>query len=166
MKTVGFVLLALNLSLVGCASRGKPSPAETAPGALPVAPAPKIHVLKALAGTRWTVVELNGASASPAVEGWPAQSLEFDVDGQRLTGHGGVNRFGGRYEEERGRLNFGPLAMTRRAGPRAQMEAEQRYTEVLSRVVGWRQEGANLVLIGPGAVRLALLEPAKKPALE
>lgn len=158
MKIAGLLLLALNLALVGCASSARPTPAATLPGtAAASVPAPKIPVIKDLAGTRWIVIELEGGPAAPAAGGWAAQSLEFDRDGCRFTGHGGVNRFGGRYTQEGRQLGFGPLAMTRRVGPAARMEAEQRYTQVLSRVLNWRQDGFNVVLTGPGGGRLAVL---------
>lgn len=161
MKALGMSFLALNCLLVGCASSNQPKPAATAP--TPVAAHEKIPVIKELAGTQWVVVELAGEPVSPAVKGWPAQSIEFDADGQRATGHGGVNRFGGRYTQDGSKLSFGPLAMTRRAGPEAQMALETRYTQVLSRVIGWRQDGRNVILVGVGEQRAALLEPVAKP---
>ncbi len=163
MKTVGLVLLALNLALVGCASRAKPSPEDTAPEPLfkltnkkepAVVAAP---MLKSLAGTRWIVLEINGTTVPNPLPGWAPQSLEFDAAGTGVTGHGGVNRFAGRYSSTDNTLSFGPLAMTRRAGPQAQMDAEQTYTEALSRVVAWRQAGSNLVLTDSGSKRLLLL---------
>jgi heat shock protein HslJ len=159
MKPVGsVVLLALSLIIAGCASRTAPNPAATAPGAEAAAVAPRIAVLTTLAGTSWRLVELDGSPAPEPLAGWEPQSLEFNVDGLRVTGNGGVNRFGGRYTEDGNTLFFGPLAMTRRAGPVAQMNAEQLYTRVLSRVVGWRQDVDKLVLIGPGERRVAVLE--------
>ncbi len=163
MKIAGLVLLALNLVLVGCASH-TPRTSSALLSDAAAAPAPKIPAIKTLAGARWIVTELGGAPAAPATDGWAAQSLEFDPDGLRFTGHGGVNRFGGRYTEDGRKLVFGPLAMTRRAGPAARMEAEQRYTQVLSRVTGWRQDGFDLVLIGPGEGRLAVLARVAAPA--
>jgi heat shock protein HslJ len=165
MKLVGSVaLLALSLIAVGCATRTAPNPAATAPGASVKAVEPKIELLKSLAGTSWMIIELDGSPAPEPVDGWAAQSLEFDVDGLRVTGNGGVNRFGGRYTENGKTLFFGPLAMTRRAGPPAQMDAEQLYTAVLSRVVEWRQDVDKLVLIGPGQRRVAIFERAKPKA--
>lgn len=162
MKAFGLSLLALNLCLIGCASRSRPAPAATTPAAVATSEL-KIPVLKELAGTQWIVIELGGESVVPAVEGWAAQSIEFDADGQRVTGHGGVNRFGGRYAQDKASLRFGPLALTRRAGPQAQMELEARYTAILSRVVGWRQDGLHVILVGAGDQRAALLEPVAKP---
>lgn len=165
MKLIGYLpLLAAPLLFAACATRPSPSPADTTPDAVRVAPAPKSVPLKTLAGTSWTLVELNGEPAAEPLPGWSAQSLEFSPNGLSVTGNGGVNRFGGRYEETGETLYFGPLAMTRRAGPAAQMEAEQRYTRALSRVTGWRQDGERLVLTGPRDGREAVFErAAKKP---
>jgi heat shock protein HslJ len=162
MKPVGsVVLLALSLILAGCASRTAPNPSATSPGTAVRAAEPRVVVLTTLAGTSWKLVELDGSPAPEPFDGWEPQGLEFNVDGLRVTGNGGVNRFGGRYTENGGTLYFGPLAMTRRAGPPAQMDAEQLYTQVLSRVVGWRQDGNSLVLVGSGERRLAVFERAK-----
>ncbi len=159
MKASGLPFLALSLALVGCASRTTPKPADTAPGAVAAAVAQAdIPVLKQLAGTQWIVIKLGGEAVAPLVQGWAAQSLEFDRDGRRATGHGGVNRFGGRFEQDGAKLSFGPLAMTRRLGPPEQMALETRYTEMLSSVVGWKQEGLHVVLINVSGQRAALLE--------
>lgn len=162
MKPVGsVVLLALSLIVAGCASRTAPDPAATSPGTAVRAVEPRVVVLNTLAGTSWKLVELDGLPAPEPLDGWERQSLEFNVDGLRVTGNGGVNRFGGRYTEDGNTLLFGPLAMTRRAGPTAQMDAEQLYTRVLSRVVGWRQDGNSLVLIGSGERRVARFDRAE-----
>ena len=164
MKTLGFALTVFALVLAGCASRPAPRPADTAPGATSVAPAQKIPVLKKLAGTSWILAEIDGGAVAPAPMGWDPLSLEFGREGLRATGNGGVNRFGGRYTEYDGELVFGPLALTRRSGPEEIMQAEQRYTQVLSRVVAWRQDGERLVLLTPGEKRAAVFERVK-PAL-
>ncbi len=159
MKFLVPLLLVLTIAGAGCASR----PVAGASAAAVAAPAPKVApVLKTLGGTRWQLVELNGSSAEPAVAGWPAQTIEFEANAARANGHAGVNRFGARCDVDGGNLSFGPLAMTRRAGPSAQMEIERRYTVVLSAVIGWRQEGANLVFVTPASVRAAVLAPLVK----
>ncbi|MEN9841544.1 MAG: hypothetical protein RL376_1344 [Verrucomicrobiota bacterium] len=158
MKTLHVCLCSLILASGACASRS----GHSTGGQLSAPVSAKIPVLKSLAGTSWTVVELTGAGVT-STDGWAAPSLEFDVNGQAFTGHGGVNRFGGRYSEAGAALNFGPLAMTRRIGPAAQMQLETTYTQVLSRVVGWRQQVAQVILNGPSGERAAVLEraPAK-----
>ena len=159
MKSLVPLLLVLTLAGAGCASR----PVTGASAANVATPAPKVApVLKTLAGTRWHLIELNASPVEPAVAGWPVQTIAFDADGARANGHAGVNRFGARFDAEGGTLRFGPLAMTRRAGPSAQMEIERRYTVLLSSVTGWRQEGANLILVTPSSFRAAVLAPLAK----
>ncbi len=159
MKTL-VPLLLLGSIAAGCVSRQ--SAPEAAGGE--VSALGSSAEIKTLAGTRWTVIALDGNPVERAPDGWPAQSLEFDPDGGRVSGHAGVNRFAGRCEQDGGALRFGPLAMTRRAGPPAQMESERRYTVVLSAVTGWRQDGPNLVLVTPAHPRAAVLAPAPAKA--
>ncbi len=171
------VLRPFGLTLVlcavasGCASRPvAPAPGATAPGASAAAAtsATAAAVLKDLAGTAWTLRDLDGefidAAAAAGEPTWPALSLGFNADGLGAAGHGGLNRFAGRYTQDGSSLTFGPLAMTRRAGPARLMELERRYTQMLSRVVEWRQEGSRLILVTPGSKRAAVYDRA--PASE
>lgn len=159
MKTLVSFLLLSTLVLTGCASR----PSGNATAVSVPAPVPKVApVLKTLAGTRWKLVELDGRSAEPAVAGWPAQTIEFQANGALVNGHAGVNRFGARCDLDSGNLRFGPLALTRRIGPSAQMEIERRYTIVLSAVTGWKQEGASLVFVTSSSARAAVFAPLAK----
>ena len=158
---LGLVFVFTALGLAACASRPSPRPADTVPGASRTEPAAKIKVLKELSGTSWVLVELDGKPVSQPPSGWSPQSLSFGEEGLRATGNAGVNRFGGRYEQYDGELSFGPLALTRRIGPEAILHAEQRYTQVLSRVVGWRQDGERLVLLTSGEKRAAVFERAR-----
>lgn len=156
---LGLVPLSF-LLLVGCATRPAPHPAETMPGATSAEGA-KVKAIKELAGTSWVLVEIDGQAATPPPAGWSQLSLEFGREGLRATGNAGVNRFGGRYEQYDAELTFGPLALTRRIGPAELMEEERRYTHVLSRVVGWYQDGERLVLVTPGEKRAAVFERFK-----
>lgn len=168
MKTLGSVLLVsvASVFLAACATRRAPLPADTAPGATPHVATPKIEVLEELAGSSWLLEELGGQVVAEPPEGWSPRSLEFGAEGLRATGHAGVNRFGGRFEQDGARLTFGPLAMTRRAGPEDLMEGEQRYTQVLSQVVAWRQDGNRLVLLTPGERRAAVFRRVAPPAVK
>ncbi len=153
----------------GCASRPvAPAAGVTAPATPAATAAAAKVVLKDLAGTAWVLRELDGefidAAAAAGEPSWPALSLGFGADGLGAAGHGGLNRFAGRYSQEGAALTFGPLAMTRRAGPVRLMELERRYTQMLSRVVEWRQEGARLILVTPGSKRAAVYDRA--PASE
>lgn len=160
MKTHGFVIFVFSLLVAGCATSSAPTPKDTAPNAPVIAPVKQVEMLKELAGTSWIVSELDGSPAnSLEADGleWPPLSLEFAKNGLQASGHSGVNRFMGRYTQDDAALVFGPLAMTRRAGPAAQMALERRYTQILSSVVNWRQEGEHLILITYGSKRAAVL---------
>lgn len=125
-----------------------------------------MKVIKELAGTSWVLEEIDGQAVVAPPAGWSPQSLEFEAKGLRATGNAGVNRFGGRYAQYDAELTFGPLALTRRIGPAELMEAERRYTQVLSRVVSWRQDGERLILITPGERRAAVFSPVVAKRVE
>jgi heat shock protein HslJ len=164
MKNLTFVFVVSALVVGGCATRPAPSPAATAPGAAVSASAPRFEVLKELAGTAWVLAELDGQPVIAPPAGWDPLSLEFGREGLRATGNAGVNRFGGRYTQEGAELVFGPLALTRRLGPAELTAAEQRYTQVLSSVNGWRQDGERLILVTTGDKRAAVFERIKVAA--
>ena len=67
-----------------------------------------------LAGTRWTLAELNGQPpvAAPSDN---VPTLEFAAREARASGNGGCNQFSGPYTQAGASLRFGPLASTRRA---------------------------------------------------
>lgn len=153
-------LILAAAALCGCVSRsGASGPAEQSRTA---SKAPE--VIRELAGTAWVLRDLDGelvdAAAAAGEPTWPSLLVSFGADGQSVAGHGGLNRFGGRYSQAGESLKFGPLAMTRRAGPPALMALERRYTQMLSRVEAWRQEGPRLILVTPGSKRAAVFEPA------
>ena len=159
-KRLGLFLTLSALVVAGCATKPGPRPADTVPGAT-AAGVKKIKVLKELAGTSWVLVELDGRDVPPPSRGWSPRSLEFGREGLRVTGNAGVNRFGARYEQYDSELKLGPLALTRRLGPEEILEGERLYTHVLSRVIGWRQDGERLVLLSAGEKRAAVFERAK-----
>jgi heat shock protein HslJ len=168
MKIPGpiFVFSVATLLLSACASRPASRPAETsARGTSTTTPRP-VEVLRDLKGTAWILIELEGEAVGLSPVGWSPLSLAFDEEGVRVSGHAGVNRFGARYEADRAALRFGPLAMTRRAGPEALMAREQVYTRVLSQTVGWRQEGERLILLTPGERRAAVLSRVQASLLK
>lgn len=72
-----------------------------------------------------------------------AQSSLQIAEGGQVTGSTAVNRFSGQAEIKGNRLMFGPLAMTRRAGPPALMEQESRYTQALGKVRSYRLDQAG-----------------------
>ena len=91
-----FVLFPLLVALAagGCASTS--GPAGTVPD---------------LAGTRWTVVAIDG---DDPVRGEEPLSVEFGVDG-RVSGNSGCNSFSGPYIRDESTLRIGEVLSTRRA---------------------------------------------------
>jgi heat shock protein HslJ len=153
MKARIVSLSLLSLLLTGCAQSiaWLNSPI---PPAQPLQPQPA--KVTDLAGTYWTLSVLEGQAIVPSSTGWAAPGLEFSADGQSAVGFSGVNRFSGRYTQDGAALEFGPLAMTRRAGPPDLMQTESRFTRILSGVTGWRQRGANIELIAANQVGAVL----------
>jgi heat shock protein HslJ len=68
---------------------------------------------QALAGTEWTLQELNGRAV--AATGGAVPTLSFGAADGRASGNGGCNQFSGTYTQEGASLHFGPLVSTRRA---------------------------------------------------
>lgn len=129
-------------------------------GVLTFNPAPEVD--GALAG-RWTV---SGAPSDERADdgsedgpGAPAASpawIEIGEDGA-VTGHAGVNRFGGQARTDGDRLYLGPLRTTRMGGPPGAMAAETALTEALGRVTRYRVDGDRVELLdddGEALVRL------------
>jgi heat shock protein HslJ len=129
-------------------------------------PVPPVQVeavkITDLTGTRWTLSVLDGQAILPSSTGWASPGLDFAADGQSVSGFSGVNRFGGRYAQDGAALTFGPLAMTRRAGPPELMQTESRFTRILSGVTGWRQRGASIELIAANQVGAVLAPVVEK----
>jgi heat shock protein HslJ len=67
-----------------------------------------------LAGTRWTLSQLNGQAPVRGL-GDATPTLEFAAGEPRASGNGGCNQFSGPYTQDGASLRFGPLVSTRRA---------------------------------------------------
>ena len=96
-----------------------------------------------LSGT-WNLVRI-GDEAVP--EGIEVPNLTFEADGT-VQGFAGVNRIGGSLQKE-GDLLFGPLMMTRMAGPEPAMTLEMNFSAALSKVTQATIEGDTLTLSAP-----------------
>lgn len=90
----------------------------------------------------WKVKEILG---KPLVE-QSVVTLEVKEDGA-VSGKASVNRFFGKVEIDAEKLKFGPLGMTRRAGPRPLMEQESRYVKSLANVVAYKIEKNKTLLL-------------------
>lgn len=97
-----------------------------------------------LAGTQWTVVELDGEPVEPEV----TPTLAIAEDG-RVGGSDGCNRFsGGLTLDARGGAVADPRGAisTRMACHGARDRVSRRYNALRAAVVGWRLEDGRLLL--------------------
>lgn len=95
-----------------------------------------------LEGGPWTVEALAGEPVPDNVQ----VTLEF-LDGGRIAGSSGCNRYTGGYTLTGEGLEIGRLAGTLMACPEPQMETEQRFTAVLAEVVRFERDGDTLALV-------------------
>src|SRR5688500_18635808 len=99
-----------------------------------------------LAGTAWTLSELNG---QPPVGGMGGAipTLTFGAGDARASGNGGCNQFGGPFTQDGASLRFGPLASTRRAcSDEAANRQETAYLRALESTTRFSASGDLLVL--------------------
>ena len=97
-----------------------------------------------LAGSEWLVTAIGDQGAQNEA------FQQFQSEG-KVGGRTGVNSFGGTYTAHDGAsLKFGPLMMTRMAGPPELMEQESRLVTALEKVDGFRREGIRLTLLAGG----------------
>jgi heat shock protein HslJ len=95
-----------------------------------------------LTGTVWKLVELNGQ----AVGSSKLPSLTLDAATGRVSGLAGVNRYSGTFKQQDAAISFGPLAVTKMAGPEKDMKIETEFLAALPRVTAWKLDGLMLSL--------------------
>jgi heat shock protein HslJ len=151
--TAGALVLASAL-LQACAARATatPTPAPATPVAPPAGGGARAPGLASIAGTTWTLVELDGKPVTATDRG-PTLS----IDGSRASGHSGCNRWGADVSAPGvGEWALGPIASTRMACEEDEMKLEQRFLSALAATSRWRVEGSRLLVSGAdGKVRLA-----------
>jgi heat shock protein HslJ len=96
-----------------------------------------------LTGTDWKLTELNNA----AVGAEKLPTLQIDAVVKQAGGFGGVNRYSGPVKIDGAELTFGPLTMTRMAGPDDLMLIETNFSQMLGKVTGWQIDGPFLSLL-------------------
>ncbi|MCK6445721.1 MAG: META domain-containing protein [Planctomycetes bacterium] len=110
----------------------------------------------AVAAQPWRIVELSGAPIEPADA---VLELHFDVANAAASGRSGVNSFSGTFARDGASLRFGPLAVTRMAGPPARMELETKVLAALDATRGWRSAERELALLAADGNVIARCEP-------
>ncbi len=99
--------------------------------------------IETLAGTEWTLVELDGNTLPEGVRPPTATFV-----GKRIAGFGGCNRYTGEVRETAaGSISIGTLAGTRMACPDAEMSLEDRFLKRLSAVERYTFLGGRLALV-------------------
>ena len=91
-------------------------------------------------------------------------TLSVAEDG-KVAGSSGVNRFAGKLAQDKGdKKLFGPLVMTRRAGPPAAMAVEAAYTKALDEATRFEIKEDTLSLFAADQPRLVF--ERQKPVKE
>ena len=121
------------------------APGEGCTGSLPVGN---------LEDTYWKLVDLSGVTVVPAKQG-PHLRLESVL--RKVTVSGGCNSLRGSYQVSQGKLQFMPMAGTRKACPKPVMDQEDSLLKALETTTTFRLFSEALELYGQGK-RLARFE--------
>jgi len=123
----------------------------------PVPSPPDNTSTKPLAGTHWTLTQLNDQPVAPQ-SGRAEIYLELASDPKRISGAGGCNRLMGSYELDGASLRFTQVASTMMACPGDVMPREQAFVKALSDTTSFSIHGSALLLRGEGETVLARFE--------
>ncbi|TWU42666.1 META domain-containing protein [Novipirellula artificiosorum] len=96
-----------------------------------------------LAGTNWLVEDIAGRGVIDRAQ----TTIEFSEDGT-VSGNTAVNRYSGKVSIKGDSIDFGPLITTRRAGPPAVMDQEQKFLAAMERVKRVRVDENGLLHFG------------------
>ncbi len=106
---------------------------------------------------KWLAEDIMGGGVLDRAQ----STLEVGQDGM-VSGNTAVNRYSGKATLKGVSIQFGPLAMTRRAGPPAMMDQESKFTAALEKVLGYRIENTGLLYLldaeGKVVLRFSQLE--------
>ncbi len=91
---------------------------------------------------KWLAEDIDGRGVIDNAQ----STLEVNADGS-VAGDTAVNRYGGMAHIKDQTVTFGPLAMTRRAGPPALMDQESKFTDALAKSVGFRIDENGLLYL-------------------
>lgn len=109
------------------------SAAETPVEVMPVAPPPPAAAQPGLIGSSWVVEEIGKKEVLDKVRTF----IRFD-SAEQVSGSGGINRFGGTCTLVGDKLGFGPLRVTRMAGPPDLMDQEAKFLAALAKVTTYQ----------------------------
>jgi heat shock protein HslJ len=110
--------------------------------------------IAALADTAWTLVRMDD---EPWPEDVPPATLA--LDGTRVAGFAGCNRFSGAVEETSpGRITMGPLVSTRMACPAPRMDLEHHFLDALGKATQYGFLMGRLALTAVDGTTIRRLE--------
>ena len=110
----------------------------------------------------WTIARIAGRRPAPGTR----PTIRFDVDGQRVSGDTGCNRFSGVYRFERERLEAGPMLTSQRACTRPGAVQEQLVLDLLQQPLGYtRMRAGKIALIGSHGTALVLQRARNSPVI-
>lgn len=108
-----------------------------------------------LNGTTW-VLDLYTLPEQPDPASRPLRPITLQINEEnRTSGNAGVNRYTGTatFDLDQGKLQFGPQATTRMAGPG--LKSERAYLDALAAARSFRIDGRILTLFGEDGTPLA-----------
>lgn len=114
-----------------------------------------------LEGTPWQLASVGEITASSG--GRKKPYVEFQADGLRVTGHGGVNGFTGRYSLDGERLTIADVTSTMMAGPPALMNVERGLLDALSATATFEADGGGLRLKDESGTVVATFSASGSP---
>lgn len=91
---------------------------------------------------KWLAEDIAGRGAIDRAQ----STIEFQEDGS-VSGSTAVNRYSGKATITGDRIVFGPLAMTRMAGPPAMMDQEAKFNAALQQAAKFRFDGNGLLFL-------------------
>lgn len=141
-KPVTLALLASMLVLTACAISKSNTPTRS------------------LTGIEWQLIEADGHDAPKDPSGSKPASLRFEPP-SNASGYSGVNNFNGSFISKDDSLKFGPVVMTRRAGPPEDMAVESAMMTALEGTRSYRISGNTLELLDATGKPLARFEAAE-----
>ncbi len=104
-------------------------------------------------GKYWKLITLNGAPID-VTKSRKEPHIILHPEGNRLSGSTGCNNIAGTYQtKEAGKITFSPVAATKMMCP--DMETENNFLKIFSKVESYTVQGDTLTLTGTGAAPLA-----------
>jgi heat shock protein HslJ len=121
---------------------------------------PEAGTAPPLVDTVWRLARVDGKEIPARTQGRPEPAhLRLTGEG-RVEGSGGCNRFFGEYRQAGERLEFAPLAATRRACFSGMVE-EDAFLKALGEVRSWKRQGGLLRLYDAAGRLLLELEASQ-----